>query len=641
MRERGEGGAIVNILSINAHCGTPELAVYSATKGALATLTRNAANAHRFDRIRVNGINVGWTDTPAERVMQAETLGHGAGWIDEANAALPFGRLFAAEDVANLAVFLLSRCRRPDDRRADRPGAVGGRGEPVSARRRRRTLGPAHARPAAAGGATARPTTAPTLRAGMAHIGVGAFHRCHQAEYTDDLLGAALRPLGRRRHQHPRRRASPTTLGRQDGLYTRLIREDDRVEARVIGSIVAVVDSQDSAEPALDVLASPDIDVVTHDGDREGLLPPARRAASSTSDHPDIVHDLANPEAPRSVPGLIAAGARTAHADAWPPAHAASAATTSRPTARSSASVVRALAERRGDGLSDWIAGQRRLSLDHGRPHRAGDHAGGHRRRSSSSFGYRDDAVVVGEPFRQWVIENRFAGRIPRMGSRRRDLRRRRHAVRASQDAGAQRRADDACLSRRARRPRAHLRRHGRSAACRLRPPHADRGDAADARCRCRASSADAYVEQSLARLRNTAIRHRNHQIATDGSQKIVQRLLNPIRERLRRGEQHRAAVASPSPAGWSISIRASERFGEQLAGRRSLRRRGSPRSPIASATMPRRSLPAILAHRHDLRPRAGGERVVPRAVVDGLDGLLSADPMAYRRTRLQSDRRD
>ena len=90
MRERGEGGAIVNILSINAHCGTPELAVYSASKGALATLTSNAANAHRFDRIRVNGINVGWTDTPAERIMQAETLGHGPGWIDEANGVAAF-----------------------------------------------------------------------------------------------------------------------------------------------------------------------------------------------------------------------------------------------------------------------------------------------------------------------------------------------------------------------------------------------------------------------------------------------------------------------------------------------------------------------------------------------------------------------
>lgn len=113
MVKRGQGGAIVNILSINAHCGAPELAVYSATKGALATLTRNAANAHRFDRIRVNGINVGWTDTPAERKMQAETLALGPGWLDAANTSQPFGRLLGAGEVANLAVFLLSGASGP------------------------------------------------------------------------------------------------------------------------------------------------------------------------------------------------------------------------------------------------------------------------------------------------------------------------------------------------------------------------------------------------------------------------------------------------------------------------------------------------------------------------------------------------
>ncbi|MFD1983960.1 SDR family oxidoreductase [Mesorhizobium newzealandense] len=113
MKKRGQGGAILNILSINAHCGSPELAVYSATKGALATLTKNAANAHRFDRIRVNGINVGWTDTPAERAMQADTLGNGSGWLDAANASQPFGRLFSTNDIANLAVFLLSDAAGP------------------------------------------------------------------------------------------------------------------------------------------------------------------------------------------------------------------------------------------------------------------------------------------------------------------------------------------------------------------------------------------------------------------------------------------------------------------------------------------------------------------------------------------------
>ncbi|MEP0322248.1 SDR family oxidoreductase [Bauldia litoralis] len=113
MRERKQGGSIVNILSMNAHCGTPELAVYSATKGALATLTRNAANAHRWDHIRVNGINVGWTLTPAEEVMQAETLGHGEGWVKEAEESLPFGRLLVPEDIANLTIFMLSDAGGP------------------------------------------------------------------------------------------------------------------------------------------------------------------------------------------------------------------------------------------------------------------------------------------------------------------------------------------------------------------------------------------------------------------------------------------------------------------------------------------------------------------------------------------------
>ena len=87
LRARGAPGGVVNILSVNAHCGAPELAIYSATKGALLTLTKNAAHAHLADRIRVNGINMGWVATPGEQVMQAETLGHGPGWQARAAAS--------------------------------------------------------------------------------------------------------------------------------------------------------------------------------------------------------------------------------------------------------------------------------------------------------------------------------------------------------------------------------------------------------------------------------------------------------------------------------------------------------------------------------------------------------------------------
>ena len=113
LRSRGAPGAIVNILSMHAHGGMPSLAVYGSTKAALAALTRNVAHAHRFVRIRANAINVGWVDSPAERQMQAVTLGKGEGWLEEAAAEQPFGRLLTPDDVARLALFLAGKASEP------------------------------------------------------------------------------------------------------------------------------------------------------------------------------------------------------------------------------------------------------------------------------------------------------------------------------------------------------------------------------------------------------------------------------------------------------------------------------------------------------------------------------------------------
>lgn len=113
MKRRGAEGAIVNILSMNAHCGIPELAIYAGTKGAMQTLTKNAAHAHMADRIRVNGINLGWVATEGERRMQAETLDKGTGWQRSAASALPLGRLVTAEECARLVAFLLSDASVP------------------------------------------------------------------------------------------------------------------------------------------------------------------------------------------------------------------------------------------------------------------------------------------------------------------------------------------------------------------------------------------------------------------------------------------------------------------------------------------------------------------------------------------------
>lgn len=111
MLRRGAGGSIVNILSMNAHCGTPELAIYAGSKGAMVTLTKNAANAHMADRIRVNGINLGWVATETEDRIQTALLG--PDWEAKVAAAEPLGRLVTAEECARLAVFLLSDASVP------------------------------------------------------------------------------------------------------------------------------------------------------------------------------------------------------------------------------------------------------------------------------------------------------------------------------------------------------------------------------------------------------------------------------------------------------------------------------------------------------------------------------------------------
>jgi NAD(P)-dependent dehydrogenase (short-subunit alcohol dehydrogenase family) len=106
MTRDGIEGAIVNILSVNAHGGAPFLAPYSGSKGALATLTKNVANAVLDDRIRVNGINLGWTETPAEHDIVQRSGQGGPDWLEAAAATRPFGRLIQPLEVARLIAFL-------------------------------------------------------------------------------------------------------------------------------------------------------------------------------------------------------------------------------------------------------------------------------------------------------------------------------------------------------------------------------------------------------------------------------------------------------------------------------------------------------------------------------------------------------
>lgn len=464
-----------------------------------------------------------------------------------------------------------------------------------------------------------------TLRVGMAHIGVGAFHRCHQAEFTDDALEARFDRWGVVGiNIRPPRLAD--TLGRQDGIYTRLLRDGDHVDARVIGCLVAVVDAQDDGVAAVSVLASPDVDVVTITATEKGYC---HQPATGEIDraHPDIVHDLAHPDAPRSLPGLIVRALerrRLSHG---------------RPMTFVSCDnipsngvilerVVLAVAERRGTGLVNWIernAAFPSTMVDRIVPATAPEDIAFVER----TYGYRDSAVVVGEPFRQWVIEDRFAGRIPPWALSGAtfvddvtpfELIKMR-ILNAAQTSLAylgliaghlytSNDMTDPVLT-------GFVRRMLIEESIPTLPP---------------APGIDplAYLDQSFDRLRNTAIRHRNHQIATDGSRKIVQRILNPIRERLERGEEvERLTVVV---AAWMLYlISASERFGQ----------RWTVEDPFAAeaARIAHRAgrdatslVDGFLAHDSIFDRGVAGRKAFRSLVVRHLDGLLSPDPVAYLR---------
>jgi NAD(P)-dependent dehydrogenase (short-subunit alcohol dehydrogenase family) len=108
MIARGIAGSIVNIISTSSHGGQPFLTPYSTSKGALVTLTRNVANSVRKHHIRVNGINLGWMDSPAEHMIQKRFHGADDDWLQKAERQQPFGRLIKPAEAAQLATFLLS-----------------------------------------------------------------------------------------------------------------------------------------------------------------------------------------------------------------------------------------------------------------------------------------------------------------------------------------------------------------------------------------------------------------------------------------------------------------------------------------------------------------------------------------------------
>ena len=113
MRDEGVRGSIVNIGSVNAYAGQPDLLIYSMSKGALMTMTKNMADACAASGIRINQLNVGWTLTETEIETQ-KAQGRPDDWQSTVPTLFaPTGRLLLPEEVARHVIFWASDLSAP------------------------------------------------------------------------------------------------------------------------------------------------------------------------------------------------------------------------------------------------------------------------------------------------------------------------------------------------------------------------------------------------------------------------------------------------------------------------------------------------------------------------------------------------
>jgi fructuronate reductase len=368
----------------------------------------------------------------------------------------------------------------------------------------------------------------PALRPGIVHLGVGAFHRAHQAVYTDLALEQAFGRWGicgvSLRRPEVRDRLAP-----QDGLYTVAERDGAGERLQVVGCLRRLLVAPEDPAAVVAQIASPATTIVSLTVTEKGYC---HDPASGRLDwaHADIMHDLAEPERPRSAIALLVAGLERRRSEQSPPPTVMSCDNLPA-NGRTLRGLVIALAARRDEALARWIeaeVGFPSSMVDRIVPAAtAADIA-----RIGQALGLHDAAPVICEPFRQWVIEDRFAGPRP-----------------AWELAGAQLVADVAPYEE----MKLRLLNGSHSAIAYLgwlagfehvcevmAEPDLEafvRGMMAEIAATLRVpDDLDAYQATLIARFANPALGHRTRQIAMDGSQKLPQRLLGPIRDRLRVG---------------------------------------------------------------------------------------------------------
>jgi fructuronate reductase len=366
------------------------------------------------------------------------------------------------------------------------------------------------------------------LETGIVHLGVGAFHRAHQAAYTDEALrrgdlrwgivGASLRSPGTR-----------DALAPQDFLYTLAESDEDGERYRVIGALKGILVAPENPAALIEAMCLPSVRIVSLTVTEKGYChDPATGDLNAA--HPDIAHDLANPARPRSAPGFLVEALRLRKARGIDP-FTVLCCDNLPANGRTVATVVAQLAALRDPALGEHVAANVAFPstmVDRIVPATTD----ADRARIAAATGLKDNWPVVTEAFTDWVIEDRFPQGRPNWNTAyvadiapfeamKLRLLNGAHSSMAYLGylAGHETIADcmaDAELAGFVQ----HLM-HDEVTPTLAVPPGAD---------------VAAYKAALLKRFRNPGLRHRTWQIAMDGSQKLPQRLLGTIRDRLKAG---------------------------------------------------------------------------------------------------------
>jgi fructuronate reductase len=369
------------------------------------------------------------------------------------------------------------------------------------------------------------------VKTGVVHLGIGAFHRAHQAVVFDDalasgdlrwgVLGASLRSPGVRDQLNP-----------QDGLYTLVVRDGSDEHLRVMGAGRGVLVGPEDPAALVAAMTDADVHIVTLTVTEKGYrLDPA--TGDLLLDDADVAADLADIVSPRTAPGFIVAALRARKAAGLKPFTVISCDNLPHNGKRIRAGVI-AMARRIDSTLADWIEANGafpQTMIDRIVPATIPEDIA----RLTARLSVEDQGMVKAEPFTQWVIEDRFAGERPDFAALGVQLT---DAVEPWEDAKLRllNGAHSAVAYLGALSGHEHV--HEAVAVPAFRAYVEALWDEAETTLNPPLGlDIPAYRDALMARFSNAALMHRTRQIAMDGSQKLPQRLLAGAAERLAAGQ--------------------------------------------------------------------------------------------------------